>query len=99
MIFPKFLLAATGLLLPLATPALAGIPTPAAHTTDTKAAASVRIDPTYWWVGMKNPKLQLLVHGAAIGARRMVRIAPTSPKTAPYSGATIESIQPLENPD
>ena len=23
--------------------------------------------PTHWWVGMKNPKLQLMVHGEGIG--------------------------------
>ena len=61
--------------------------------------AAVRIDPTFWWVGMKNPKLQLLVHATGIGTKRSVSIDPTSPKTGPYSGATIESVQPLENPD
>ena len=60
---------------------------------------AVRIDPAFWWVGMKNPKLQLLVHATGIGTKRSVSIDPTSPKTAPYSGATIESVQPLENPD
>ena len=60
---------------------------------------AVRIDPAFWWVGMKNPKLQLLVHATGIGTKKSVSIDPTSPKTAPYSGATIESVQPLENPD
>ena len=61
--------------------------------------AAVRIDPAFWWVGMKNPKLQLLVHATGIGTKKSVSVDPTSPKTAPYSGATIESVQPLENPD
>ena len=55
--------------------------------------APVRIDPAFWWVDMKNPKLQLLVHATGIGTKRSVSIDPTSPKTAPYSGATIESVQ------
>ena len=61
--------------------------------------AAVRIDPAFWWVGMKNPKLQLLMHATGIGTKKSVSIDPTSSKTTPYSGATIESVQPLENPD
>ena len=30
-----------------------------------------RVDPAFWWVGMKNPKLQLLIHGAEICNRQV----------------------------
>ena len=29
-----------------------------------------RVEPPSWWVGMKSDKLQLMVHGAGIGASR-----------------------------
>ncbi|MGI4750711.1 MAG: glycoside hydrolase family 13 protein [Janthinobacterium lividum] len=30
-----------------------------------------RVEPAFWWTGMKNPKLQLLVHGKNIAARKV----------------------------
>jgi len=30
--------------------------------------AQLRVEPMHWWTGMKNPELQLLVHGAGIGS-------------------------------
>ena len=62
--------------------------TPAASAA--KPAAITRIDPTFWWVGMKNPKLQLLVHGAGIGS---------STATLNYPGVTLDGIQKLESPN
>ena len=62
--------------------------TPAAPAA--KPAAITRIDPTFWWVGMKNPKLQLLVHGAGIGS---------STATLNYPGVTLDGIQKLESPN
>ena len=56
-----------------------------------QAAASVRIDPTFWWVGMKTPKLQLLVHAPGIGSTMAILTA--------YPGVTLESQQKLENPN
>ncbi len=33
----------------------------------TTSAQTLRIEPSNWWVGMKNPHLQLMLHGEAIG--------------------------------
>ncbi|MBC6991848.1 glycoside hydrolase family 13 protein [Hymenobacter sp. BT491] len=55
-----------------------------------KAAGISRIDPTFWWVGMKNPKLQLLVHGPSIGASQV---------SLNYAGVTLEGTQKLDNPN
>jgi hypothetical protein len=30
-----------------------------------------RIEPAFWWVGMKNPKLQLLIHGKDISKNQV----------------------------
>ena len=54
-------------------------------------AAGVRIDPAYWWVGMKNPKLQLLVHAPGVGA--------STTGLASYPGVAVEGTQKLENPN
>ncbi len=65
----------------------------AASSTSAKAktAAGVRIDPTFWWVGMKNPKLQLLVNSPGVGA--------STATLATYPGVTLESVQKLESPN
>ena len=57
----------------------------------TKASPGVRIDPTFWWVGMKNPKLQLLVHSPGIGA--------STATLAAYPGVTLEGVQKAESPN
>lgn len=49
-----------------------------------------RIDPTNWYVGMKNPKLQLLVYGKNISDCD-VKIN--------YQGVSIEKINKVENPN
>jgi glycosidase len=49
-----------------------------------------RIDPTNWYVGMKNPKLQLLVYGKNINDCE-VKIS--------YQGVTLEKINKVENPN
>ena len=56
-----------------------------------KAAPGVRIDPTYWWVGMKNPQLQLLVHAPAVSG--------ATASLVPYPGVTLESVQKTESPN
>lgn len=64
-----------------------------AHPTAAAAPANpaiTRIDPTFWWVGMKNPKLQLLVYGPGIGA---------STVSLNYAGVTLEGTEKLENPN
>jgi neopullulanase len=49
-----------------------------------------RINPTNWYVGMKNPKLQLLVYGKSINDFD-VKIN--------YQGVTLEKINKVENPN
>ncbi|WP_151087343.1 glycoside hydrolase family 13 protein [Hymenobacter baengnokdamensis] len=50
-----------------------------------------RIDPTFWWVGMKNPKLQLLVHGPGVAASQV--------SLAGYPGVILDGFQRLESPN
>ncbi len=49
-----------------------------------------RIDPTHWWVGMKNPALQLLVHGPQAG---------TLTYSLKYPGVKLVKIHRAENPN
>ena len=49
-----------------------------------------RIEPANWWVGMKNTKLQLIVHGNQIASRN-VRIT--------YPGVTLLKTNKVENPN
>ena len=49
-----------------------------------------RIEPMFWWVGMNNPKLQLIVHGDKI-AERTVAID--------YPGLRLQKINKVENPN
>ncbi|MGY2130669.1 glycoside hydrolase family 13 protein [Hymenobacter sp. HD11105] len=55
-----------------------------------KAGPITRIDPTFWWVGMKNPKLQLLVYGPNISVSKV---------SLNYAGVTLDGIQKLESPN
>ncbi|WP_435355084.1 glycoside hydrolase family 13 protein [Emticicia sp. SJ17W-69] len=50
-----------------------------------------RIDPSNWWVGMKNPNLQILVYGK--------NIATSNLSLKPYSGVKLKKIQKVENPN
>ncbi|MEI6946951.1 glycoside hydrolase family 13 protein [Paraflavisolibacter sp. H34] len=54
------------------------------------APAIRRIHPTNWWVGMKNPNLQLLVYGPSAG-----RLA----YSVNYPGVTLVKTQTVENPN
>ncbi|GAB3637603.1 glycoside hydrolase family 13 protein [Hymenobacter arcticus] len=78
-IFRSFFLAAGSALLLATAPALAAPP----------AAPATRIDPTYWFVGMKNPKLQLLVNAPGIAADQVA--------LATYPGVTLDGFQKLES--
>ncbi len=49
-----------------------------------------RVEPMNWWVGMKNPKLQLLVHGNKI-AERNVKMS--------YPGVKLMQVHKVENPN
>ncbi len=45
--------------------------------------------PTHWWVGMKNPKVQVMLHGNAI--------ANADEYTINYPGVKLEKINIVEN--
>ena len=49
-----------------------------------------RIEPAFWWVGFKNPNLQLLVHGSQISTTKPV---------LSYPGVSLESVVSVENPN
>jgi glycosidase len=49
-----------------------------------------RVEPTFWWVGMKNPTVQLMVHGAGIA---------TAEISLDYPGVKIKSLSRQENPN
>ena len=49
-----------------------------------------RVEPSFWWVGMKNPDLQLMVHGESIADTKV---------ELTYPGVTIESVARVENPN
>ncbi len=49
-----------------------------------------RIEPMFWWVGMQNPNLQLLVHGENI-AQTDVSIS--------YKGVKLNKVNKVENPN
>lgn len=49
-----------------------------------------RVEPMFWWSGMKNPHLQLLVYGKGIGNTRV---------TVDYPGVTLKSVSQVENPN
>ena len=63
----------------------------AAMRSGKQAPAGTRIDPTYWFVGMKNPKLQLLVNAPGIAAAQA--------SLAAYPGVTLDGFQKLESPN
>ncbi|MBR1415588.1 MAG: glycoside hydrolase family 13 protein [Prevotella sp.] len=50
-----------------------------------------RIDPTDWYVGMKNPSLQLMVYGP--------NIATVSEVTTNYPGVSVDSVVRLDSPN
>ena len=56
------------------------------------AQDSVQVYPTHWWVGMKNPKLQLLVHAPNIQSKKRVTLKP-------YAGVKLTSIHTFQNPN
>jgi glycosidase len=49
-----------------------------------------RVNPTNWWVGMKNPSVQVLVHGPAAG---------TLAYTVNYPGVKLVKTNTVENPN
>ncbi len=49
-----------------------------------------RVEPAFWWVGMKNPKLQLIVHGEKIAGRAA---------KLNYPGVKLVAVHKVENPN
>src|SRR5687767_9169443 len=49
-----------------------------------------RVEPMNWWVGMSNPKLQLIIHGDKI-SERTVKLS--------YPGVKLEKVHKAENPN
>ena len=49
-----------------------------------------RIEPMFWWAGMKNPKLQLIVHGNKIAERSV---------TLNYPSVKLVKVNKVENPN
>ncbi|MBS1524995.1 MAG: glycoside hydrolase family 13 protein [Bacteroidetes bacterium] len=49
-----------------------------------------RVEPMFWWVGMHNPDLQLIVHGENIGSRN-VQLS--------YPGVKLIAVHKVENPN
>jgi len=49
-----------------------------------------RVEPMFWWVGMKNPTVQLMVHGQEIAATEI---------SLNYPGVKIKAISRQENPN
>ncbi len=54
------------------------------------ALAQLRVEPMHWWVGMKDPNLQLLVHGKGIGS--------ATPQIT-YPGVTIKKLSKADSPN
>ncbi|MFL6696008.1 MAG: glycoside hydrolase family 13 protein [Vitreoscilla sp.] len=71
----------------------AAAPAEGAAPTLAMPAQIERIEPAFWWVGMKSDKLQLLVHGP--------RIADAAPQIegATAHGVRIESVSRVANPN
>lgn len=57
---------------------------------DAQTASIDRVNPTNWWVGMKNPNVQLLVHGPGAG---------TLTYTINYPGVKLVKASTVENPN
>jgi glycosidase len=52
--------------------------------------AQLRVEPVHWWAGMKDPNLQLLVHGKGIGS--------ATPQIS-YPGVTIKKVSKADSPN
>ncbi len=63
-----------------------------AQSADLKMRTPVlkKVNPTNWWVGMKNPALQLMLYGSDIKGCKL---------TINYEGVTIEKVNEVDNPN
>jgi glycosidase len=71
---------------------LLGIVTCCLLVLQVAAQDSLRAYPTHWWAGMKNTKLQLLIHAENIKKGRRVFLKP-------YAGVTLTSVHTYQNPN
>ncbi len=64
----------------------------------TISAQTIDVYPTHWWIGMKNPDLQLMVHSKDIADKiPMIKIMEAGIKLA--DGVTLKKIERVENPN
>src|ERR1700740_2403067 len=49
-----------------------------------------RVEPMFWWVGMHNPNLQLIIHGNNISSRNVA---------LNYPGVKLVAVHKVENPN
>ena len=58
----------------------------------------VNIYPTHWWIGMKNPNLQLIIHQENIAGKvPMYKLSAGGMKLA--EGVTLKAVNRVENPN
>jgi glycosidase len=62
----------------------------AALSVSAQIPALERVEPMFWWVGMHNPDLQLIVHGNHIADRNVV---------LSYPGVKLVAVHKVENPN
>ena len=61
-------------------------------------AGAQKIYPTHWWVGMKEPKLQLMIHQKDIGKRIPVYKLPAAGSRI-ADGVVLKAVHHVENPN
>jgi len=62
----------------------------AVMTVSAQIPALERVEPMFWWTGMSNPDLQLIVHGDHIASRNVV---------LSYPGVKLVAVHKVENPN
>jgi glycosidase len=60
------------------------------YTSATAQTTDIKAYPTHWWAGMKNPALQIMLHGKNIGA---------STFSLSYPGVKLQKVFKAENPN
>ena len=61
-----------------------------AMSASAQIPALERVEPMFWWTGMHNPDLQLIVHGKDISARKV---------ELNYPGVKLVAVHKVENPN
>lgn len=60
-------------------------------TSHSQKAEISKLNPTSWFVGMKNPKLQILLYGKNLNANSVI--------LKPYAGVKLKKVHTVENPN